>query len=496
MSQEGPRLFASVHAMRVTMLVMSLGAAVALADAGKAPLKSDAVTAERPASGEYFGLYLMGKKVGHLFVNLTGTGETVTAVNEMHFKANVGSRVSERNMKDTRIYEAKPKGRLLSFVVEQTGDGGDQTLEGTATPTGMRVLRKRPGQPNEVINIKASKEVVEDADQVRVALKRKANVEGVITDGTDLDQYKVTTTLGPTETRTLGGVPVKLRQAVTLSEKEKVPTEAFVDDKGRMVELHFGPNMTARAEPAEVAKRLDTVEVFGLTRITLPKPLPASAFDVPGGVTMVMQGLPEKFQVNSYRQNFKPLPNGAVEVTLSAAPPAKKNPRPLADPNGGANLKSTIIVEADNPDIKALAKKIIGDEKDAYTAAKKISRWVNQNLVKDYGSSSDRAADILKTMKGDCTEHSLLTTALLRAAGIPAKRIDGVVYMLNDDHVPALYWHEWVEAWVGEWTQLDPTFGEDVVKATHFSVGEEGNAEITPLFGSLKVTDVLEKKKL
>jgi hypothetical protein len=47
-----------------------------------------------------------------------------------------------------------------------------------------------------------------------------------------------------------------------------------------------------------------------------------------------------------------------------------------------------------------------------------------------------------------------------------------------------------VEAWVGEWTQLDPTFGQDVADATHFAVGEEARSEITPLIGSLQVHEV------
>ncbi|MFY0580649.1 transglutaminase-like domain-containing protein [Cystobacter fuscus] len=100
-------------------------------------------------------------------------------------------------------------------------------------------------------------------------------------------------------------------------------------------------------------------------------------------------------------------------------------------------------------------------------------------LQKDYGASADRATDVLRQRKGDCTEHSLLTVSLLRAAGIPARRVDGVIYMVNADGVPALYWHEWVEAFVGEWTQMDPTFNQVVADATHFGVGREGNAEIT-----------------
>ena len=40
--------------------------------------------------------------------------------------------------------------------------------------------------------------------------------------------------------------------------------------------------MQARAEPEAVAKRLDQVEVFGLTRVVLPKRAAASARAVPG----------------------------------------------------------------------------------------------------------------------------------------------------------------------------------------------------------------------
>jgi hypothetical protein len=478
-------------ALTLVLLCTSLGAA----ESAKAPALSDAITAKRPIEGEYMGLYLMGKKVGYLFTNVkfaAGRTDQVVAVNEFVFKATVGTKVAQRTMKETRVYESKPGGKLLSFTVESGGDGGDQMLEATNTPTGMRVLRKRPNLPNEVLNRKPSAEQVEDADQARVALKRNAKVVGTVTDGSDLDSYRVTTELGEEATRIYGGIQVKVRKVTTLSEKEKVPAAAWVDEQGRMVEISFGDNMKAILEAEETAKRLDTVEVFGLTRIVLPKPPSPMARAIPGELKLLVTGLPDRFRKDTYRQKFKATDKEHVEITITALPvKAKKLLRPLSDPNGGLNLKSTLAVEADDPNIQALMKKILGSEKDAYTSAKKISAWVGQNLIKDYGSSSDRATDVLRTMKGDCTEHALLTTTLLRAAGIPARRVDGVVYLLNDDQVPALYWHEWVEAWVGEWTQLDPTFSQEVADATHFGVGEEGNAEITPLIGQLKVVDVL-----
>ena len=467
-------------------------AAQAEAPASKPAARSDAVTASRPPEGEFFGLYLMGKKVGWLFTQAkVGPGpDQFTAVNDYRFKVKVGTRESVRNLKETKVYEAKPNGKLTSFHLEQSGDGGNQVLDGMSTADGFSVLRVRPGQPNDTISIKGSLETVEDADQPRVALKRKAGFTGTMLDTIDLKFYKLVTTVEPEETRMVRGVKVKLQKAITISEKEKVPTEAWFDEKGRTVEVKSGSSMTANAEPEEVAKRFDVVEVFGLTRVVLPKPAPPLARVVPGSWTLVMSGLPEKFRSSTYRQKYTSLPGDKVQVTLSSALPTKRVARPLADPNGGVNLESTITVEASNPEMKATAKKILGDEKDAWAAAKKISRWVYQNVKSDYGYSSDRSTDVLKTMRGDCTEHSLLTVSLLRASGIPAKRVDGVVYVMNEDNVPALYWHEWVEAYVGEWTQLDPTFGQDVADATHFGVGEESSAEITPLIGSLKVTEV------
>lgn len=466
--------------------------AASFAFAQKGPALSDALTVQRPKEGEYFGVYLSNQKVGWMFTSMkvNQAGDRATSLNELHFRAKVGTRISERVMKETKVFEVKPGGKLVSFRLEQSGDGGDQVLDGVATKDGLKVTRTRPGMKDEVLTLPASKEVIEDADQARVSLKRNASYEGIITDTTDLKQYPVRTTVGEPETRTIRGVKVKLKKAITLSEKEKVPTEAFVDEQGRMVEVHFGPTMSAAMEPEDQAKRFDLVEVFGLTRVKLPKPPPPEVRQIPGRMVMVMTGLPERFQVQDYRQTYDKLDDKRVVVTLSAALPKTKQVRPLADPNGGKNLESDIIVEAKAPEIVKQAKAIVGTEKDAYTAAKKIGRWVNEHLVKDYGASSDRATDVLKTMRGDCTEHSLLTVALLRASGIPARRVDGVVYLMNDDNVPALYWHEWVEAYIGEWTQLDPTFGQDVADATHFKVGEEGNAEITPLIGSLSVTEV------
>jgi hypothetical protein len=459
-----------------------------------APL-SDALKAPRPVGGEWFGIYLVGKKVGHIYADLAqvpGEPDKARAVNEFVFKANVGTRVSERRHREVRTYESKPNGRLLSFVIEQSGDGGDQVMEATNTASGLHLVRRRPGQPDDVRKLPRSPETVEAADLARVALLRNKAVEVSITDGLDLQTYKVSATVEKPQARTINGVEVMLSQVTTLSEKEKVPSLSAFKADGAMVEINLGETMRAVAEPEQTAKRLDKVEVFGLTRVVLPTPLGDDHRQIPGEVRWVVTGLPERFQQNTYRQTFKPLGEGKTLVTLRAAPPSKSKRRkaPLKDPAGGKYLESTLIVEADHPKIRATAKQIAGREKDAYELAKRVNAWVHQNMERDYGASADRASDVLLQMKGDCTEHSLLASALLRSLGIPSRRVDGLVYLVNEDGVPALYWHEWVEAYVGEWTAMDPTFNQVVADATHFALGEEGGAEITPLIGTLKVLEV------
>lgn len=484
----------------------------------------DVLKAPRPKGGEYFGLYLVDKKVGYVFQDLTlapGHPEEAVSTNEIVFKAAVGTKQSERRHKEVRVYQAKPHGKLLRFTIEDHGDGGEQRLEGKASAAGFSIVRTRPGVASETLTIPAVKETVEMADAPRVLLLQPQPLDLVMLDGTDLSHYHVKSTLGPPEERRINGVQVTLRRVVTVSDKDKVPMESLITSEGALVEVSFpGNSLTARAEPQSIATRLDQVEIFGLTRSVLPKAFPADVRKVPNHVTLVMDGLPEKFQRPSFRQSFKKLPGGQVEVTLSAVPVSRATvTRPVkATAALAPYLESTIVVEAKDRAIQALAKKILAAplevndnsapwvlsadgsslpakvtlpvSRDAYISAKKLVGWVSANMKKDYGASADRATDVLRQLKGDCTEHSLLSEALLRAAGIPAKRVDGVIYLVNADGVPAFYWHEWVEAYVGEWTQLDPTFDEMVADATHLALGEESNAEITPLLGHLKVTAV------
>ena len=77
--------------------------------------------------------------------------------------------------------------------------------------------------------------------------------------------------------------------------------------------------------------------------------------------------------------------------------------------------------------IRALAREVVESETDAWRAALRINRWVYKNMEKVLVDAFT-ALDALHDRKGECQSHTNLFTALARAAGIPTKVVNGLVY--------------------------------------------------------------------
>lgn len=130
--------------------------------------------------------------------------------------------------------------------------------------------------------------------------------------------------------------------------------------------------------------------------------------------------------------------------------------------------------------------------------ARALERFVHGHLArKDLGTGFATASEVARTAAGDCTEHSVLLAALLRAAGIPARTVAGLVYLEELAGARGVFgYHMWVQARVGRrWLDLDATlpggFGPThIALATSELSGPEGVADlerIVPLVGRLRV---------
>jgi len=190
------------------------------------------------------------------------------------------------------------------------------------------------------------------------------------------------------------------------------------------------------------------------------------------------------FELDGGRQSWK---DGAIEVR--STPGTGSYALPFAGDGHAADLAPTVLIQSDDRSIREQASKVLGAERDAREAAKKLNAWVYEAINKQAVVSIPSAVEVLKQRVGDCNEHTTLYAALARASGIPTRMAAGIVYLKN-----GFYYHAWPEVWLGEWVAVDPTFNQFPADATHirFVTGELAKqVEIVKLVGKLKV-DVLE----
>ena len=110
-------------------------------------------------------------------------------------------------------------------------------------------------------------------------------------------------------------------------------------------------------------------------------------------------------------------------------------------------------INSDSQIIKSTVKSIIGEEKNPRIVAEKLYNFVADRMVYDEEklgkktSSYSYASDILQERKGVCTDYSILYAALCRAAGVPAKFVQGVpaFSILKEGGGQLPYAHAWAE---------------------------------------------------
>lgn len=153
-------------------------------------------------------------------------------------------------------------------------------------------------------------------------------------------------------------------------------------------------------------------------------------------------------------------------------------------------LASSAYIQSDNPEIVRQAKALAGKSSNSVVTAVSICDWVYNNVKKIPSPGVPSALEVLHSRKGDCNEHTYLFVALARAAGIPAKVKIGVVY---SETIGGFGYHAWPAVYLGDWVEMDPTFGEPTVDATHIALIE---GEFADQFSLAKMVGKLSIKIL
>jgi hypothetical protein len=120
------------------------------------------------------------------------------------------------------------------------------------------------------------------------------------------------------------------------------------------------------------------------------------------------------------------------------------------------------LVPAGHPEVQGFVKETIGRERNPYKVARLLFDALKSRITVDSGSQPAQAVEALTAGKGDAWSLAILYSAMLRAAGVPAVPVAGVVV---DDSRKA--WnHVWVEFYLFGlgWVPVDPVLamGADI----------------------------------
>jgi hypothetical protein len=125
-------------------------------------------------------------------------------------------------------------------------------------------------------------------------------------------------------------------------------------------------------------------------------------------------------------------------------------------PSSGRDLENTIFLKLDSSPVKDLARRFKASEKKPADIEKFVFRFIKRKTI---GIPLMPSTGIIESQSGDCTEHSVLSLALLRANGIPSRAVVGA-YLAEEfmGRKNVFVYHMWVEAYYkGRWRLVDAT---------------------------------------
>jgi hypothetical protein len=147
----------------------------------------------------------------------------------------------------------------------------------------------------------------------------------------------------------------------------------------------------------------------------------------------------------------------AVDVQAPTAPMSELAKRLNAPPHPGTLLKSEPRIQADHPDLSALARKLTQGLQDSRDQFEALFHYVEQEISSEPSIPGRglSALDCLKNRSGDSGAKSRLLVALCRNRGIPARFVTGLPLRRGREQSA----HVWVEGWVhNHWLPACPSY--------------------------------------
>ncbi len=445
-----------------------------------------------------YGVYIEDKKIGWMvteskLTKLDGKEVAVTA-EELFVEIKRGGDGLKLEVTSSTYFGLEGDGPLLLVQESSKENGKEKTQKGTRKGDAFVISTTSNGRTIE-------RSVAPPKKDLAGSRKLDAWLEGNPAKGAEFESFglsledkeidtKEVYTFHSKEKLSWGGVPTEVFH-VTLQSKG-IKTAADITADGTIIKGKLGGFLELRAEPEATAKKLDTksLDLMSLSSITIDKDLgdPRRV----ESLTLEVSGLDDFKMPDAPRQKVR-TEEGTTVLEVRREFRTDKA-EPLSKKEKTEYLEATPQIQSDNEKVRALARKVVRDEKDPMKVTRRLVSWVSSSLRPTYKANASTTLDVLDNMAGDCTEHTLLFVSLARACGVPAREVGGV--MFADLGKPFFAWHAWAEVHDGkQWIAVDPTWNEMYVDATHVKFSEGDDMGWLNVLGKVKFKAVKFESK-
>lgn len=296
---------------------------------------------------------------------------------------------------------------------------------------------------------------------------------------------------------------LQVRQAYPLRDSEVV-TLLWVDRQGqiwRSVVPSMGQE-SVRSTKAEAQRPAETLN-FDLLRDTVVKlPEPAPNFAEVRRVVYLARLKDSAIDgvfTSGASQRVRMQDEHSAQIEVIALRPDTPLANDVTPQQPEAEyLAPTTFLQSDDAQVQKIAAAAAADEMAPWPIAVALEQHIRQTIrKKGYGQAFVSAADVARSLEGDCTEHAVLLAACLKARKIPARVAFGLVYVPS---LSGFAYHMWTEAWIEDrWVPLDATQGRGGIDCDHIKLGDsrlqggDANADILQVisvFGQLELSIV------
>jgi hypothetical protein len=299
------------------------------------------------------------------------------------------------------------------------------------------ILKKHSSE--EIVKGFKAKVISEDSLTVKnVSVSGKMNNDGTVT-----------------ATIIYGGIPIKY------VVKDHLVVSSSIKDG--LITYSLDDYRFAETTPQKKEKKVDIMKTSSFKNkglsIKKPRKTIKVTFDVKGSA------IPEI--VSNCYQSVKSSP-GKKSVTIDSG----KTPCLAAKPSE-KDITANIYEDSNSSEIikaaKDIAKGTDSNEQKVYKAVLFVYSHIKD---KNYKHGNLSASEVLQKRSGDCTEHSTLLAALLKAMKIPVRMAYGLVL----DNRGTFFFHNWNEVYTEKgWFAVDSTFNQMKADSSRIVIAYGGN---------------------